>query len=290
MLSYQNGHIISSVKEKTGHLIWSCNQFCHNKNLFLESPFKIARGPDGNGAFFQSFYFSGIWEAWKKKGIKTINYIPIDNPLADPFDANLIGFHEISQNEITLKCIPRIDPQEKVGIITLQHGKTKVIEYSEIDEKEKLAKDNNGSLKYFCANISLLCMEMELVKSIACDSDKQLPYHLPFKSGHYKCEKFIFDVLPYANKVGALLYARNDCFAPLKNANGSDSPLTVKQALLQKDISQWSDISKTIPTQENFELSQEFYYPNNEFSQKWKNKIMPTTNYIEGDSIWISVF
>ncbi|MCB1137072.1 MAG: hypothetical protein KDK78_12455, partial [Chlamydiia bacterium] len=41
-----------------------------------------------------------------------------------------------------------------------------------------------------------------------------------------------FDLLPFADRVGVLQYPRKQCFAPLKNATGLDSPETVRASLL----------------------------------------------------------
>ena len=53
----------------------------------------------------------------------------------------------------------------------------------------------------------------------------------------FKFEYFIFDLLPFAEKVEVLLYPRELCFCPLKNAEGENSPKTVEKALrVQLDL------------------------------------------------------
>lgn len=44
----------------------------------------------------------------------------------------------------------------------------------------------------------------------------------------WKLESFIFDVFPYANRLVALEAERDEEFAPLKNADGDDSPATCR--------------------------------------------------------------
>ncbi|MEC7838949.1 MAG: UTP--glucose-1-phosphate uridylyltransferase [Chlamydiota bacterium] len=266
-------------------------------NLFLSSPHTIAKGPDGNGAFFNSFVDSGTWQKWTENGIRLLNFILVDNPLGDPFDLDLIGFHAESNNDVTIKCIPRADPEEKVGVIVADNTIVRVIEYSEIDDHDRYARDENGNLAHLCANISLFCMNMDFVKSIATDVNKRLPYHIAFKASDYvdndgnvkrskspiahKYEKFIFDMLPFSEKIGALIYKREDCFAPLKNRSGNHSPETVKCMLLNADKKQWQTVTGTLPPTETFELSQEFYYPTEEFKKYWESKTPPQTKYID---------
>jgi UDP-N-acetylglucosamine/UDP-N-acetylgalactosamine diphosphorylase len=76
-----------------------------------------------------------------------------------------------------------------------------------------------------------------------------LPYHLarkrvpywdpatdrvvtPEKENALKFERFVFDVLPLADRWTTVATSRHTEFAPLKNATGDDSPESVRQALV----------------------------------------------------------
>ena len=76
-----------------------------------------------------------------------------------------------------------------------------------------------------------------------------MPLHLAFKKipfvkdgkivqpkepNGYKFEKFIFDVMPNAEKVAFLAFNQKDEFSPVKNAEGNDSPITAKADLQAK--------------------------------------------------------
>ncbi len=267
-------------------------------NMFLQSMDSIAKGPNGNGAFFEHFVGSGIWQDWNARGIETVSFILIDNPLADPFDLELLGSHTSKNNQVTIKCISRKDPYEKVGVIVADdQQKARVLEYSEIEEKQRLAKDSEGGLLHQCANISLFSFDMAFVKSVAENCGQFLPYHLAFKAATHlnekgesirskepianKFERFIFDMLPFTANVSALIYPREVCFAPLKNPSGINSPETVKIALLEQDRKQWKKITGTASPLHDFELSQEFYYPTEEFKKLWRDVEAPDTFYIE---------
>lgn len=236
-------------------------------NLFLEEKGKIAMGPDGNGYSLKQFVVQTIWKKWHEEGIEFVNYVLIDNPLADPFDAELIGFHYRKQADVTLKCVQRRNSSEKVGIVVKQENKVKVIEYSEISQEERQARLEEGSLKHPCANVSLFCFNMAFIKKMA---NQILPLHKSLKKAKkwgqvdsfyaWKFETFIFDLLSSTNKVQALVYPREECFAPLKNSSGEDSILYVQQALenqakkiYQRTTGQW-------PIDTPFELPMEYYY------------------------------
>ncbi len=268
-------------------------------NLFLETHSKIAAGPDGNAASLKNFVDKGVWAAWRQKGIRYVLYLHIDNPLADPFDAELIGFHKRQEGtDMIVKCITRDDPLEKLGVILRVGGQTEVIEYSEISPEERDARKDNGKLKHLCGNISLFSFTMDFIKNIADNQYNKLPLHKAWKASNYltlsgdtkmsespiawKFERFIFDVLPYAQKVKTLMYPREDCFAPLKNATGSDSIADVQKALQNYDRKVMTKITGVSPSPTlKFELDPQFYYPTNTILTKWKGKVLDESSYIE---------
>lgn len=260
-----------------------------NGNLFLETYGKIAVGPDGNAASLKHFFHHGIWADWKQRGIEYLTFVPIDNPLADPFDAELIGFHCRKGGDLAIKCIRREDPQEKLGVIVEKNGKVGVIEYSEISREERDAVDQPPFLRHLCGNISLFSFKMDFVRSVAEKYYEQLPYHKAWKivpsisekKGAWKFEKFIFDVLPFAQEVHALIYPREECFAPLKNKEGADSLESVQAAIQKRDIQIFTKVTGLEPEECLFELDPQFYYPTPEMLQRWKGQPLPACSYIE---------
>ncbi len=254
-------------------------------NMFLESPATIARGPDGNGSSLQGLIESGIWQKWRQNGVQYLNFILVDNPLADPYDANLVGFHALQKCEVTVKCTERRDENEKVGLLVRRAGKLSVAEYSELPESERLARLADGSLKHRLANISLFCFSASFVDSLKA---ALFPLHLALKPAKniegsisaWKFEKFIFDLLPLAKQVKALIYPREECFAPLKN---SDDPPRVKKALQLQDRKTYARISGLEPSDRAFELAQEFYYPTPELLGFWHKRPLPDASYISAE-------
>jgi UDP-N-acetylglucosamine/UDP-N-acetylgalactosamine diphosphorylase len=257
--------------------------------LFLESPSQIAEGPNGNGSCLKHFVESGIWEAWHHQGIDYVNVILIDNALALPFDADLVGYHFQQKAEITIKCVEKESAEEKVGVLVNQHSHCRVIEYSELTQEERQATDPQGHLKYRYANLSLFCFSMSFIKNLF-NQHLSLPLHKAWKASSFvdekgevclsekpnawKFEYFIFDGLAYTDHVSALLYPREQCFAPLKNVDGPDSPFTVQQALQKRD-QQIIEALTGLPAPSNpFELAADFYYPTQEMIPYWRGRIV----------------
>lgn len=265
-----------------------------NGSLFLENTHTIAKGPDGNGAALHHFYKQGIWKKWHDSGVRYLNFALIDNALCDPYDAKLLSFLVTQQSDVAVKCVERQNPEERVGILAKQEGKVTVVEYSEMPDAQRLALAADGSLLYPCANLSLFCFGMDFIKKIANITVDKLPLHLAYKAAKtintsgspeqtmaWKFEQFIFDLLPLADKVNALLYPRHECFAPLKNFEGEDSIHTVKVRLQERDRQVFSQITGHPCTTSPFELSQSFHYPTSELLAKWRNQSGPYENYIE---------
>ena len=147
-------------------------------DLFLESKDQFAMGPDGNASSLKHFVESGIWDIWNKAGIRYLNYMHVDNSLADPFDSELTGFHEKNlSSDVIVKCIQRQNPQEKLGVMFEQKGKVVVVEYSEISKEDREARKENGSLKNACGNIGLYSLRMDFVFDVATKYYHHLPFH-----------------------------------------------------------------------------------------------------------------
>lgn len=263
-----------------------------NGQLFLQTPWQIASGADGNGYSLLRFAQSGILDQWIQQGVEYVHVVLVDNPLADPFDSELLGFHHHQEVEVTLKCTEKFKPEDKVGVLVKKNGHCRVVEYSEISEEEKNERRQDGRLKHCCANLSLFCFSLSFIQHLA-STEKVLPLHKAWKAAQYvdekgishlssqpmawKFETFIFDWLMYAQKTAALIYPREQCFAPLKNAQGKDSPETVREALQLADKRALQAVTgKRALPDFPFELAAEFHYPTPALRAKWQGKSVET--------------
>lgn len=241
-------------------------------NLFLSNSDSLAQGPDGNGGALHEFYKSGIWEDWLAKGVKYLNLILVDNPLADPFDAELIGCSIANKADVVIKSTLRIDEKERVGVIALENELPIVVEYTEMPESTYTERTANGDLSYSCANIGLFCLSMNFVKKVATSAKTPLHKALKetqmidakgdaIKANAWKFERFIFDMLPLSESTHVVVYPRESCFAPLKNKEGRDSPETVRKALEQRDRTILKSIFHANFPVGPIEIDQALYYP-----------------------------
>lgn len=222
----------------------------------------------GNGEALRCFYSSGLFREWKASGIEYLHLIFIDNPLADPFDPNLCGFHHKIGAEATLKAVLRLSLEEKVGAVGEKEGKLCVVEYGE-----------NPPSTWRLANTSLFCFSMDFIEKT---KNISLPLHLAKKSFEgkivFKQEYFIFDLLLFAERTGVLIYPREETFAPLKTKEDVKS---VQQALLLRDQKAFFHLSGVKPPERVFELDPAFHYPTEQLKKKWKGRTLPEGSYIE---------
>lgn len=259
-----------------------------NKQLLFQDERQIAKGPSGNGSVFESFCNHPVKNKWKQLGIQYLNIVLIDNPLADPFDFEMIGALSSTQSDVVLKCCQRAHPEEKVGIIVEREELPYVIEYSEIP-KDLLFEEEP------LANLSLLATSLEFIEKIAKLSlplhkaQKKCPYYdfktqkivIPTKPNAWKFETYLFDALPYAKKTTVLNYLREDIFAPLKAIEGENNPQSVREALIRKEKKIYQMISQCIAPEGPLELSAQFYYPTEELIQRWRQKQIFSSTYLE---------
>lgn len=246
--------------------------FLDTKGDLIQQGNKVMSGPDGNGSSISAFFASPIAKEWEKEGITFINFILIDNPLADPFDPYLVGAHAINAVDASLKCIKREDIDEQLGLVVEVMSKPAVIEYMEAPRE--LWKDP----EYLIANISLFCFSFSFLVEAA---KQKLPLHKAFKKEVWKFERFIFDVLNYTHNAQVLLYPRKDCFAPLKNRTGKNSPETARAALTLKDREIIEAITGKMAPPSCLEIDPSFYYPTETLLTKWKGKEIPNSPYVE---------
>ncbi|MEZ5315178.1 MAG: UTP--glucose-1-phosphate uridylyltransferase [Chlamydiales bacterium] len=254
-------------------------------HVFLENPDTIAFGPNGNGGVFHRFIEVGLWQKWEEMGIEMVNVIPVDNPLALPYDHELFGFQQRMRSDVVIKVGSAHDLEEKVGRVVKVNGKIRILEYFELTEAEK------NQLTHTTINLGLYSFSMSFIKrighlSLPLHRTKKIVRHWRAEVGYdqtdsWKFEEFIFDLLPFADHCEALLYPRDIVFAPLKNLTGEDSRESVKKALLNADRKRYTSLTGIKPNKTVFELSPSFYYPTDSFLKSWRGKPLPNYDYIK---------
>lgn len=220
--------------------------------IIMENQFQCAMAPDGNGGIYPAMERCGVLDDMKNRGIEHIHTFSVDNALVKPADPLFIGYCIDEKADCGNKVLWKESAHEKVGVIAERGGKACVIEYSELSRD--MAGQTKGigrkkKLVYGAANIcnhyySISFLEKKVWpnqgkyyhianKKIACWDASKKETVTPTENNGIKLETFIFDVFPLSTNMAILEVERDDEFAPVKNAPGSqtDSPDTAREKL-----------------------------------------------------------
>lgn len=217
--------------------------------ILMSSVDSLALSPDGHGGLVAALDRHGCLERARQRGIDLFSYAQVDNPLAELCDAELIGYHLLSGSQLTTQVVTKRFPMEKVGNVVSVDGKVQIIEYSDLPQAAAEQRDAAGDLKFWAGNIAVHVFDRSLLENIVASADG-LPFHraskvVPFVDdagsqvapgtpNAIKFERFIFDLLPLAERSFVVEGDAAEVFAPVKNANGAevDTPETAQAALL----------------------------------------------------------
>ncbi len=212
-----------------------------NGKVLMNEDNTIKQAADGHGGVFEAMRKNGIIYDMKEKGIEYIFISGVDNILAKFVDPVFIGMQADLGKMTASKSVVKAYAEEKVGVFCKRDGKPGVIEYSEISEELAKAKDEKGDFLLGDANIVNHQFHISLLEKI---STEKLPYHIAFKKASYKdangniiepeapnaykFEAFLFDIFSYVPDMLVYRVKREEEFAPVKNAEGVDSPETAR--------------------------------------------------------------
>lgn len=214
--------------------------------FIMETPYRVAKAPDGNGGVYSALKSSRLLEDMAGRGVKYIDCYGVDNALVRVADPTFLGYFIDKSVASAAKVVRKAYPQEKVGVF-VQKGKggpLSVVEYSELDPSLASAiNQETGRLRFCWSNVCLHMFTLDFLNQVANGLEKDSIYHLadkkiPSVHGHtmgLKLEQFIFDAFPYAPSTALFEVLREEEFAPVKNANGSnfDTPESARLLVLR---------------------------------------------------------
>lgn len=217
--------------------------------LLLDAPDHLAVAPDGHGGMLVALHESGGLGWFGRHGVEHLASFQVDNPLALPLDTEFLGYHALSQADFSTQVVLKREPAERVGVVVEQDGRHAVIEYSDLSPALAAERRPDGRLRFHAGSIAVHCFTKSFLDRAAARDDS-LPLHLahkvvpfldesgtlvrPAAPNAIKFERFIFDLMPQADRVTVVEVEARDGFAPLKNPAGSaaDAPEHVHAALV----------------------------------------------------------
>jgi UDP-N-acetylglucosamine/UDP-N-acetylgalactosamine diphosphorylase len=214
--------------------------------LLMQSPSRLFTSPNGHGGTLTALADSGLLDRLRDRGVRQIFYFQVDNPLVKVADPLFLGHHVAINAEASSKVVRKESPTDKLGNMVLVNGRCTIIEYSDLPEKLAQMRDRVGNLRFASGSPAIHIFSVDFLRRVT-RGDSRIPFHTARKKVPYidangqlvqpsqenalKFELFVFDVLPLADRWSVVETQRREEFVPLKNANGPDSPVAVRQAI-----------------------------------------------------------
>ncbi len=217
--------------------------------VYMEEKWKISTSPNGNGGWFSSMNKCGLLDIVRKDGIEWINVFAVDNVLQRIADPCFIGATIANGCVAGAKVVKKNSPDERVGALCLEDGRPSIVEYYELTDEMKKAKDADGNPAYdFGVILNYIFKTNKLVEIM----DRQLPLHvvekqIPYRDEEgkyiepdvpngYKYETLVLDMIHEVENCLAYEVDREKEFAPIKNAVGIDSVETARELCRKNGI------------------------------------------------------
>jgi UDP-N-acetylglucosamine/UDP-N-acetylgalactosamine diphosphorylase len=217
--------------------------------ILLANKAHVALNPDGHGGMLAALDGTGSLADIKRCGVTQLFYFQVDNPLVQICDPLLLGYHVLARSEMTTLAVAKRESRQRVGNIVQIDGRTQIIEYSDFPNAAADQKNSDGTLRFWAGSIAIHVFDAAFLERASRNSDA-LPYHVARKKVTYvndqgihvepaepnavKFERFIFDLLPLAERAIVVEGEAASWFAPIKNPPGDqrDSPDTCRASMM----------------------------------------------------------
>lgn len=216
--------------------------------LLLDQRGTLFEGPDGHGGSVAALAKSGALDDIQRRGLKRLFYFQVDNAATPICDPEFLGYHDLSKSEVSTLVVAKKEPEERVGNVVSVDGKVQIIEYSDLPKEAAERRTASGDLELWAGNTAVHVFDVAFLARMTKDK-ASLPFHIakkvvphidpqgqrvePREPNALKFERFIFDLLPSAERAIVVEADPLLAFAPLKNASGAatDTPESVRTQL-----------------------------------------------------------
>src|SRR4029077_17625348 len=142
----------------------------------MESKAELFLGPDGHGGTLTGLADSGLLDALDRRGIRTIYYFQVDNPLVDLADRVFLGQHLAREAEVSSKVIAKEKPTDKLGNFVLVDGRCSFIENSDLPEALATKSDAQGQLLFWAGNPAIHLFDVAFLRKVT-QGAARIPWH-----------------------------------------------------------------------------------------------------------------
>jgi UDP-N-acetylglucosamine/UDP-N-acetylgalactosamine diphosphorylase len=234
--------------------------------IILDAPGHIFMSPDGHGGVLSALESHGQFEDMRTRGVDTVFFFQVDNPLVEIADPAFVGMHLAASSDVSVKVCAKRDPDEGLGVVVVEGGQSRIVEYTELTDAQKQAREPDGKLHFCYGSVAIHIFSRAFMEQ---EASARMPLHIAHKQvpvvgaagqvvvptapNAFKCEKFIFDVLPDAKTTINVEFDRALEFSPVKNAEGNDSPATTRRDMTRKFANWFEQCGYEVPRGEDGE-------------------------------------
>jgi UDP-N-acetylglucosamine/UDP-N-acetylgalactosamine diphosphorylase len=252
----------------------------------LAEPGVLLENPDGHGGAFTALVEIGKLDRLGERRVEQIVYLQVDNVLAPVDDPVLVGLGLVEGADVVTKVLEKTDPDERVGHLVTEDGaRDRVVEYTELTTEQTRARTPDGELIYRWGSPAMHAWSVDFLSRLAARGYR-LPLHRSAKPLRAwidgalrdvdggKFERFIFDLIPEAERSVGLEVDRGAEFAPVKNADGDDSPATAVQ-LAHRNYVAWlraAGVRVELPPGDLIEVSPLLAATRSQFLERWDGR------------------
>ena len=221
----------------------------YNGKVYMETKSRMATSPNGNGGWFTSMAKSGVLDIIHENGIEYLNVFAVDNVLQRIADPVFLGAVLAKGCAVGSKVVKKAAPDEKVGVMCLEDGKPSIVEYYELTDEMRDARDKDGNPAY---NFGVILNYLFRVRDLEEIMEKHMPLHIvekkipymdeagnfvkPEEPNGYKFETLVLDMIHLMDNCLPFEVIRNREFAPIKNKTGVDSVDTARALLKENGV------------------------------------------------------
>lgn len=217
--------------------------------ILMESKAKMSTSPNGNGGWFTSIISNGVLDKIHEKGIEFLNVFAVDNVLQKIADPVFVGAVLEKDCAVGAKVVKKAAPDEKVGVMCLEDGRPSIVEYYELTDEMRDARDEKGEPAY---NFGVILNYLFRVKDLEKITKKKMPIHIvekavpyinenaelisPNSPNGYKFEALVLDMIHLLDSCLPFEVVRSREFAPIKNKTGIDSVESARALLIENGV------------------------------------------------------
>jgi UDP-N-acetylglucosamine/UDP-N-acetylgalactosamine diphosphorylase len=262
----------------------------------LAAPGTLLENPDGHGGSFTALAAGGILGDLRSVGVTQLVYLQVDNVLAPVDDPTFVGLAVSEQADVVTKVLEKAHPDEKVGNLVTVAGRDRVVEYTELSPERARARAPDGNPIYRWGSPALHCWSLDFLTRLA-ERGYRPPLHRSPKPLEawvggsvaevegWKHERFVFDLISEADRSLGLEIERAVEFAPVKNAEGRDSPATAVE-LAHLQYVEWLEaagVRVALPPGARVEIDPLLAATREQFLERWDGRLREVTSgcYLE---------